>query len=198
MCTEKKLPNIFDEVEDYIKLFQPKGWKADRLGWSDTIIDMFTQGYCFNFAKALKTTFDNKYKCTIIGTGIIPYNAYSKNWRRTKYQILKAIFNLDFNHFVVQMEDPEQPNTLVGVDITGIWLLNEPEYRIVRCDSDLAKGTLIDDLTYGTKRQFLEKYPLGGCETWKVLWSLTDADIRFVTHRMKILESKKYEIEESK
>ena len=59
----------FQDVYEYIKLFTPVGWKADHLKWSDTVRKMFTEGYCFNFAKALKTTFEHKYNCRIVGTG---------------------------------------------------------------------------------------------------------------------------------
>lgn len=57
----------FQDVYEYIKLFTPVGWKADHLKWSDTVRKMFTEGYCFNFAKALKITFEHKYNCRIVG-----------------------------------------------------------------------------------------------------------------------------------
>ena len=43
----------FRDVHEYIKLFTPVGWKSDHHKWSDTVRKMFTEGYCFNFAKAL-------------------------------------------------------------------------------------------------------------------------------------------------
>ena len=193
--------DLFKDVHEYIKLFTPVGWKADYLKWSDTVIKMFTEGYCFNFAKALKMTFDHKYKCAIVGTGRFETLCNPNNvWKLTSNGVRKAILCCEFNHYIVVMEDPDHPGTKQGFDICGVYSINSNDYddTCIWCRTFDEKAELLDRLNctdYDAEQQFARYYNLSeleGDRSYKVFWYLTDYDVDHYSKVMQQMELKTY------
>ena len=191
----------FQDVYEYIKLFTPVGWKADHYKWDDTVRKMFTEGYCFNFAKALKLTFDHRYKCTIVGTGRFESLCNLNNvWKLTSSGVRKAILRCEFNHYIVVMEDPDHPGTKQGFDICGVYSINSSDYEdiCIWCRTFDEKAELLDRLActdYDAEHQFARYYNLSELEedsSYKVFWYLTDHDVDHYSRVMRQMELKTY------
>ena len=185
---------LFYDVSEYIKLFKPEGWKSEYYRWAETVETIFTQGYCFNFAMALKMTFGHLFDCKIIGTGVIPDDAV--NWRITRKEICNSITALDFNHFICRMTPPP-PNEqhTRDVDIYGVFIptFEWDEYTYIVCSTDEQKMHFRSALNCTSQRAFAKKYPLReGTITWKVFWTLNEGEIAFKKAGMKALEEKSW------
>ena len=192
----------FQDVYAYIKLFTPVGWKSDHYKWDDTVRKMFTEGYCFNFAKALKMAFDHKYNCRIVGTGRfdvakVPNSA----WTTTARLVRRSIIRDEFNHYIVVMEDSDYPGIKCGFDICGDYSLLESDYDdiCIWCETIKEKGEFLERLEctdHDAEQKLAEYYNKSAINentSCKVFWYLTDQDIKHVSEVMKSLESTKYE-----
>ena len=191
----------FQDVYEYIKLFTPVGWKADHFKWSDTVRKMFTEGYCFNFAKALKTTFEHKYNCRIVGTGRFEVLQYPNNvWKQTSKVVKEAIYRNAFNHFIVVMEDPGHPGIKRGFDICGDYSILDSDYDdiCIWCRTFDEKVDFLERLEcedHDAEQKLAEYYNKAEIEedsSCKLFWYLTEPDIEEYTLVMKKMESRTY------
>ena len=161
-----------DDVCNFIKLFNLSGKLADINHWNETIVNAFTKGYCYNFAKALEIAFHEKYNCTIVGVGtisIMDYQMYNLT------EIKQMISDLVFSHYVCQIEHKQDTSSVYNCDILGMWPLDEPsDYKVIHIKTPEDKQKLLDVIDHPDK--LLEAYPTCGCYGWRFMWYFTSSE----------------------
>ena len=160
------------DVSKFIKLFSLNGKLAKTNHWDEIIINMFTKGYCYNFAKALQISFHQKYDCTIVGIATMSIIDYQMCDRT----ILKeALSQLEFEHYVCQIEHKQDPTCVYNCDILGVWPLDEPsDYRVIHIKTPEAKQMLLDMID--KPEQFLKNYSNEGCYGWRFMWYFSNSE----------------------
>lgn len=164
----------FPDVDNYVRLFTPSGKKSRNNKWSVNVVDMFTHGYCYNFAKALWMAFRYKYKCTVVGCGNLLVGQASLINRQA---IVRAINSYDFNHYMCLIESRKKPNHKCLYDIYGAWDINEDkDKKVLLLDTPKAKLKFKDDMANMSDEEFMATYPHENCWAWRVIYCLSNTD----------------------
>lgn len=166
-----------DEIIDFIGLFVPPDLRRKQSRkWANNVLDMFTQGYCYEFAKALKITFGRKYNGRILGTGNMGlYTIHTeKEWRKLSLDIIRNIKTADFLHFMFYAHNR-------GVyDIYGRYDFDCFETRPLKLFSKKKKEEFITDLKILSLQGFKEKYLMNRFDDVKIIWMCTNEDLKKV------------------
>ena len=164
------MKNSLPDVDYYVKLFTPNGDIASACGWTYQIEQMFSGGYCLNFAEALWMTFHVKYKCTIIGHCPIYLG------ERNPKQVV-ALNNLAFRHYSCYIESRKRPNYCADYDIYGAWPLDgDKDLQLLKIDTPELKAQFKIDFTTLTDEEFAEKYPLNDKQGYNLAYFLSNTE----------------------
>ena len=168
----------FPEIDNFVRLFVPQGVKATMHKWDKHIVDMFTQGYCYNFAKIVQIAFRHKYKCTIVGRGV--FNEAS-NFK----ELVTDIADMNFTHFMCHVEHPDKPNRQCVYDIYGAWPVDDnKDYQPLILRERRQKERFMEDIAGLPLEEFVRRYPLEDHEGWKLTWFLSNRESEHVRKEM--------------
>ena len=164
-----------DEIVNFINLFVPSdNRKKLSRQWLNNVTCMFTNGYCYEFAKALRITFGHKYITRIIGTGNIGlYDIHTEEqWRTISEYILADIELARFLHFMFYARGKG------FYDIYGKNKLETDKTRAIYLFSRKQKNEFLSDLKLLSLEAFKEKYLVNHFNDLKVVWMCTDKDLK--------------------
>ena len=168
-----------NKIIKFIRLFVPSdNRRKESADWANSVIEMFTRGYCYEFAKALKITFGKEYHGRIIGISNMGlYKIHNeKRWIKWKQYILEDINDLDFHHFMFYISNDEV------YDIRGKFRLEAFERRVLCLFSKSSKHKFLSDLKELSLQEFKIKYLGDIYDDLKIIWMCTERDLKKIDH----------------
>ena len=87
---------IVKEIERFIYMLRPTKQCEKLDSWIEQFENIYTRGCCLNFAMMLKYVFKDKYKCSIVGRGIVANN-------KKLNEIKECVKINQFNHYLLKV-----------------------------------------------------------------------------------------------